>query len=80
MILKLVNVGEDAKSLRIEFAGGDSLSDEAECTILAGDPLAVNEFGTRKPLLPKASRISAGETIEFEAPPHSFSVLRIKSR
>jgi alpha-L-arabinofuranosidase len=80
VILKLVNVGEEAKPLRIELAGGDSLSDEAECTILAGDPLAVNEFGTREPLLPEASRISAGETIEFEAPPHSFSVLRIKSR
>jgi alpha-L-arabinofuranosidase len=80
VILKIVNVGPEAKPLKIELAGADSVVDEADVTILSGNPLAVNSFGTDTPLAPKTTKIAAGETIEFEAEPHSLSVIRLRPR
>jgi alpha-L-arabinofuranosidase len=80
VILKIVNVGNQAKPLTIELAGGETLGDEADCSILSGDPLAVNKFGTKEPLAPKTKTIAAGKTIEFTAEPHSLSVVRLRQR
>jgi alpha-L-arabinofuranosidase len=80
VILKIVNVGNEATPLTIELAGGESLGDEADCSILSGDPLAVNKFGTKEPLAPRTKTIAAGKTIEFTAEPHSLSVVRLRQR
>jgi alpha-N-arabinofuranosidase len=78
IIVKLVNVGSAPKPLRIEFSGAKNLAPKASRTVLAGDPLAVNQFDSPKPLVPHYDSISVGQSFDYEAPPHSLSVIRVQ--
>ena len=78
IIVKLVNVGSAPKPLRIEFSGAKNLAPKASRTLLAGDPLAVNQFDSPKPLGPHSDSISVGQSFDYEAPPHSLSVIRVQ--
>ncbi len=79
LILKLVNTGASPQPLRIELAGAGELAQDALKTVLAGDPTAVNDLKTPKPLVPETATITAGTTFDYEAPANSLTVIRVKS-
>jgi alpha-L-arabinofuranosidase len=80
LIIKLVNTGAAAKPLRVNLAGAKNFAPSATKTMLAGDPMAVNSFENPAPLAPVSSSISVGESFDYEAPAHSLTVIRIKTR
>src|SRR5215210_5489378 len=79
LILKLVNGAAAPKVLHVELPGAKDLAPNANKTVLTGDPMAVNTFDTPKPLVPENSTIAIGESFDYEAPPMSLTVIRIKS-
>jgi alpha-N-arabinofuranosidase len=80
LILKLVNTGLGLKSLHIELSGTRTFAPNVIKTVLTGDPSAVNTLETPQPLVPQTSTIAAGPTFDYEVPPYSLTVIRIKSR
>ncbi len=80
IIVKLVNGGPDSRSLRIELVGVENIATNAVKTILSGDPLTVNDAGNPQPLVPEISTIAVGPVFDYESPPHSLTVIRIKSQ
>ena len=80
IIVKLVNGGPSYRSLRIELVGAENITTDAVKTVLSGDPLTVNDAGNPQPLTPEISTITVGPVFDYESPPHSLTVIRIKSR
>jgi alpha-L-arabinofuranosidase len=80
VIFKLVHVGDSPMPLRVELSGAESMNGTADCTVLAGPLVAVNEFATREPLLPTTTKIEVGESFDYVAPANSLSVIRIAPR
>ena len=80
IIVKLVNGDPNSKPLRIELAGIRDLATNAVKTILSGDPLMVNDAGNPQPLIPETSTIAVGPVFDYESPPYSLTVIRIKSQ
>ncbi len=80
LICKLVNYGTSSKSLKVELSGATNLAADATRTVLAGDPLAVNDPEAAQPVLPQTSAISIGSAFDYEAPANSLTVIRIPSR
>jgi alpha-L-arabinofuranosidase len=81
IILKLVNVLPSEVQTRIELQGlRSTLNPNATCTVLSGDPAAANRFADPLRVSPKVSKISVGPMFPYVAPPHSLSVIRLKSR
>lgn len=78
LILKLVNGANAAKPLRIELTGAKGLPVTAEASLLGGpDPLAVNDYGSPRTVLPRTSRIPISPAFNYEAPANSLTVIRI---
>lgn len=80
LILKLVNGGEEPRALHIELDGADGLVQKATRTLLAGDANAVNDFESPRTVLPETSDIEVGPSFDYEAPPNSLTVLRLRSQ
>ncbi|MCA9238000.1 MAG: hypothetical protein KDA44_21150 [Planctomycetales bacterium] len=80
VILKIVNNGAEPRPVQIELTGASALADEAVCMTLSGDPQAVNDFNTRKPLTPVESTFAVGEKFDYEAAAHSLNVIRIPAK
>ena len=78
LILKIVNTDAAPKPLRARLSGVKNLAPSATKTVLTGDPLAVNDFGTPHPLVPETSPITVGESFDYEAPANSLTVIRIQ--
>lgn len=80
VVVKIVNAAPNAQPLRIDLSGLKSISPKALKTVLAGDPSAVNSFEEPARVAPITSEIAAGRQFDYEAPAHSLTVLRIKTR
>lgn len=81
LIVKLVNGANIAKPLRIELKGVAKLARSATKTVLTGaNADVVNPDGGVPAVKPEVSRIEVDSAFDCEAPPHSFTVIRIKSR
>ena len=80
LILKIVNPGPAPQSLRIELDGARHLAAEAARTVLAGDPLAVNDRETPDAVVPVTSKIPVGPAFDCESLAHSLTVLRIAAQ
>jgi alpha-N-arabinofuranosidase len=80
VILKVVNVGDEPRPLKISLGEGAAIQGEATCDVLVGAPDDVNEFDDATPLVPQRSTIQVGESFEYEAPASSLTVIRMKTR
>jgi alpha-N-arabinofuranosidase len=81
LILKLVNAGPAPKPLHVGISGAKGLAPTATKTVLAGDdPMAVNSFENPIRLVPETSSMAVDKSFDYEAAPHSFTVIRIKTQ
>lgn len=81
IILKLVNVLPTDVRAKINLPGiSSTLQPNAALTVLSGDPKEANSFSHPHRLAPKTSSISVGPSFYHTAPPHSLSVIRLKTR
>jgi alpha-L-arabinofuranosidase len=80
LIIKLVYAGPDVKPLHIELSGAGNIDPEASKTVLSGDPMAVNSIESHQPLVPETEVITVGKSFDYNAPAHSLTVTRIKTK
>jgi alpha-L-arabinofuranosidase len=78
IILKLVNVGKDPKTVKINLSGFRKIAHDAEKTVLAGDADAENTFENSANVVPQVSAFKVGSKFEYSVPSMSLTVLRIK--
>jgi alpha-L-arabinofuranosidase len=79
MILKMVNYSETAKHMKINLGKFGKIAAQVEKTILTGAPDSENTFENPQKIVPESSVISMGKTSDYQAPPMSLTVFRIKT-
>ena len=77
LILKIVNPTDSPKPLQLKLPGAKNLASSATKTVLEDNPVAAK---ARQPILPKVSSLAVSEAFNYEAPPNSMTVIRMKSR
>lgn len=80
IIIKLVNAGPTPTPLRVELSGANTTLRRALKTVLAGEASAVNSFDGPTSVAPVTASIQVDRQFEYEAPAHSLTVIRIKTR
>ena len=81
VILKVVNTAADPQPLGIDLQGVSNIGKTATGQVLAGQPGDVNTIDDPMKIAPKPITIkNAGKTFTQEFPPHSVSVIRLKTR
>ena len=80
LILKIVKTDAAPKPLHIALSGAKNLAPSTTKTVLAGNPMAMNNFAAPQPLVPQTSPITVGPFIDYEASPNSLTVIRMKSQ
>ncbi|TAL01608.1 MAG: alpha-N-arabinofuranosidase [Verrucomicrobia bacterium] len=81
LIVKLVNGANTPKPLRIELNGVTTLPGSATKTVLTGENAdVVNRDGDPSATKLEVSSIEVGQAFDYEAPPNSFTVIRMKSK
>ncbi|HEX7312747.1 MAG TPA: alpha-L-arabinofuranosidase C-terminal domain-containing protein [Pyrinomonadaceae bacterium] len=80
IIIKLVNGNSAPRPLLLELSGAKRISRQAIKTVLAGEAAAVNGFDAPARVAPVTSGILVDRQFEYEAPAHSLTVIRIKTR
>ncbi|USO00337.1 MAG: alpha-N-arabinofuranosidase [Phycisphaeraceae bacterium] len=81
VILKVVNARAGSRSVRIELSDASRYQSDASVTVLASDDLlAVNTLEAPDTVVPRASSIGVADTIEYQAPANSLSVIRLHPR
>lgn len=80
IILKLVNVTPFAMQSQINLAGLQSVKSMATRTVFSGNPADTNTFENPRNIVPQTSEIRVGKSFVYAAPPHSFTVIRMKTR
>lgn len=81
LIIKLVNGGTTPKPLHIEINGGATFQGSATKTVMAGDNAdIVNRDGGAPAVKPEVSTIAVSRAFDYEAPPHSLTIIRLKTK
>lgn len=81
IVLKLVNVLPTEVRAQIKLPGiANPLQSNAALTMLSEDPAESNSFSQPLRIAPKTSSIKVGPSFSHTAPPHSLSVIRLKTR
>lgn len=80
IILKLVNAGDELKTLKIDLSIFRKLDKEAEKTILTGDAEAENNFENPENIIPSTSKLKIKSNFEYQAPAQSLTVLRVEHK
>jgi alpha-L-arabinofuranosidase len=80
VILKLVNVTAAAIQGQINLAGSVQLNPMATRTILAGDPKVQDDFVNPWNLILASGEQKVGPTFMTDLPPHSFTLIRMKTQ
>jgi alpha-N-arabinofuranosidase len=80
IILKLVNAGSEAKTLKVDLGDFNKPASVATKTILTGIADAENTFDNPQNIFPVITTIKVGKSLEYIAPAMSLTVLRIKSK
>lgn len=81
LIVKLVHDGDRPRPLRVAIAGDEDCAPRGVQTVLAcDDPLVVNRLGGDAMLTPLTGEIQVGQSFDYDAPPHSLTVFRLKRR
>jgi len=79
IILKLVNAGNEQKTMNIDLSGFRKISKEAELTILTGDAETENTLEKPDNVIPATSTMKIKPKFVYLAPGQSLSVLRIQT-
>lgn len=79
VIVKIVCKSDTPIPTKIDLSDLGSLESKAVKTVLTGDELAENRFGQTPEVLPDVSEIEVSETFNYEVPPHSLTVIRMKT-
>jgi alpha-N-arabinofuranosidase len=80
IILKLVNVGNEPKTMKINLSGFKKIISNAEKTVLTGDADAENSFENPQNIVPEKSAFKVSKTFEYAAPSMSLTAIRIKTK
>jgi alpha-N-arabinofuranosidase len=78
IILKLVNVGKDPGTMKINLSGFKNLVPDAEKTVLTGNADDENTFENSANVVPQVSAYKVSSKFEYSVPSMSLTVLRIK--
>ncbi len=79
IILKLVNAGNEPKTMKINLSGFKKMISAAEQTVLTGAADAENTFENPHNVVPVKSAFKVKYKFEYETPAISLTVLRIKT-
>jgi alpha-L-arabinofuranosidase len=80
IILKLVNVSEEPKPVKINLSGFKNIVPEAQKTLLSGSADAENTFENPGSIVPQLSIYKLSSRFEYSAPAMSLTVIRIKRK
>jgi len=80
VILKLVNVGNETKVMKIDLSGFKNMASEAEKTVLSGYAEAENTLKNPRNVVPVKSTFSISPTFDYYTPPMSLTVVRVKKK
>lgn len=80
VILKMVNFGNSIRPMKIRLGSFSLLGTEAEQTIYSGDAEAENTFENPRHVVPGTSKIRLAKSFEYQAPPMSLTVIRLKTK
>jgi alpha-N-arabinofuranosidase len=81
IILKLVNIQATAQALNIDLQGATSVNAQAQGEQLTGELGGVNSVAEPTKFVPKTITVAnAAPRFSHELPPHSVTVLRLKTR
>jgi alpha-N-arabinofuranosidase len=75
-ILKIVNTGSIAQSLRVQLQGARDIATGATRIELKGDPAAVNSVEKPTAVAPQTSSMLVGNPFDCESPAYSLTVIR----
>lgn len=78
IILKLVNAGSELKTVNVNLSKFNVLP-EAKLTVLSGDAEAENSFDNLPNIVPVESEFIVQKKFNYEMPPMSLTVIRIKT-
>ena len=78
IILKMVNSGNTSRQIKVDLSKFKNLDGVADKSVLAGNPDDENSFENPEWIVPTFSKVTVGKAFDFELPPSSLSVLRIK--
>lgn len=79
IILKLVNAGTAAKSMKVSLGVFGKINSTAEQTVLSGAADAENTFENPKQVIPVVSTVKLGKKFNYTAPAMSLTVIRMKT-
>lgn len=80
IIIKLVNSGSNAKSMKINLSNFKNIVPDAEKTLLTGSADAENSFENPGKVVPVSSTLKISSKFEYSAPAMSLTVIRIKNK
>jgi alpha-L-arabinofuranosidase len=80
IILKLVNTGKDTGTFNVNLSDFRNIKNEAEKTILTGDPDSENTFENSQNVVPYSSTDKVSSRFEYSAPAMSLTVFRIRTK
>jgi alpha-L-arabinofuranosidase len=80
IILKLVNVGNEPKIMKINLSGFKNIVPDAEKTLLAGNADAENTFENPNTVVPLLSAYKVSSKFVYSTPAMSLTVIRIKNK
>ncbi|MFW6290085.1 MAG: alpha-L-arabinofuranosidase C-terminal domain-containing protein [Mariniphaga sp.] len=79
VILKLVNAGNTGKNMKVNLSRFKNLEKEARIMVLKGDAEAENTFENPHNIVPAESTYTIKSKFDYNAPPMSLTVIRIKT-
>ena len=80
VIVKLVNVGNEAKKMKVDLSGFKNIQTKAKITVLAGNASDENTFDNPNKVVPNQSDFTAKSNFDYETPAMSLTVIRIKTK
>lgn len=80
VIVKLVNAGAEAKTMRVDLSRFKGIVTNAEVTQLSNSADAENTFNNLQNVVPTKSAFKAKSKFDYETPAMSLTVIRIKTK
>ncbi|WP_082063445.1 alpha-L-arabinofuranosidase C-terminal domain-containing protein [Draconibacterium sediminis] len=79
IILKMVNAGNTAKTMKVNLSRFRNITNEAKLTFLTANREDENTLENPENVLPELSDFTVHKKFDYEAPAMSFSLIRIKT-
>jgi alpha-L-arabinofuranosidase len=72
-----VNFGDKEVDSDFHLGGITHVAQQAELTVLTGEPKAVNSLQNPNVIVPQKTALKAGEQFEYKIPAYSVQVIRV---